>query len=168
MQIRNYLLLAGGLAVLSGTANAQTPYQGTLVANVPAASNDAFLSFPAVPAGKRLVVEHVTVKILAPTGNHATCDLYSAAPQIPGLFGALFNLDAPKLAYTDATNKQDVLLIGQDARLAVDSGPAGTLTAHCSRETPINYGGGAGNGGQGPWTVGVTIIGHLDDVLVGR
>ena len=58
-------------AVEIGNDALKTPYFRTLVANFPTNQQDATLTFPAIPAGKRLVVESFSVRAVVPTGQSA-------------------------------------------------------------------------------------------------
>lgn len=163
---KNILLVAGvafSAAIAPSTASAQTPYQGTYVSKLNGPALDIFLFFPALPGGKRLVLEQTRIRMWVDGGAKVTCEYTAAAPQAAGLWPAQYFLDAPKLVLGTgnpnfgggAGGGPDYLGIDQPVRLFVDAGAGSTLTLHCTRST-----------GSQPWTVAATIVGTLVDMNV--
>lgn len=143
-----------------GIASAQTPYQGTYFTKLNSSALDVFLFFPAIPAGKRLILEQTRIRTYVDSGAKVNCEFSAAAPTTPGLGMAQYYLDAPKLlAGTGVSNigggaggGQDYLGIDQPVRLFVDAGAGSTLTLHCNRSFASQ-----------PWLVAATIVGVLVD-----
>ena len=152
------ILLAAGVAF---SAYGADPYQGTNYTKLNGPALDLFLSFPAIPAGKRLILEHTGIRMWVDSGAKVTCTYSAAAPQASGLGMPQYFLDMPKLmlgtglpgGYGGGANSgQDFLGIDQSLKLYVDAAAGSSLTLHCTR-----------NFGSQPWTVLATIVGVLVD-----
>ncbi len=153
---------------VASVAYGQTPYQGSLIGVVSPKGADPgtelFLTFPAIQAGKRLLIDEVRLRSTVGTGENITCSLTSAQPQAMGMLPAVYYLAKPVVHYTNQSAKSDLLGIDDAVKLAVDGGVANNLTLHCTRIGSQQFGGG-GAAGAGPWSTLVTIVGRLTDAF---
>jgi len=130
------------------------PYQFTMTLDAKAWS-EVYLVFPSPPAGKRLVIEHTSIRLTLWSGAKGACELAGGVVGPQGYATALHVFGAPTFLYTTGAANNDFYSISEQMRFYVDTDDrAGLpLTVHCHRESnPLK-----------PWPVTATIVGYLTD-----
>ncbi len=157
-QTRVFACLALGV-VFGGTFQAvakEQPWQGTFSCNDGpggTTGGGASCSFPKPPAGKILVIEHVTVEFSLAPGQTARAILYSFSPRDSNWPHVSFPLAATSFVGQNANKTLDLRVINAPIRLYVTPGTVLTQSPMMIWE----------RSGSGYASAVVTLIGYLKD-----